>query len=745
MKYKRISSFISLLFIIIVVLFSQNTYASPSGWSKDVRLTFNSDQSSDPAIAVEGNMIHIVYGDDEGGGGSNRYIWYRNSSDYGKTWNERERLTNNPTQVNKLAIAVNGSKIHVVWYEEKDDKIHYINSSDNGITWSNNRAISSLAWGGSGPKIAINSSNIHIVFIATDLLANHFLSYINSTNGGVTWNSQTNLTTIIRDPDQPVIAVNGSNVHIVWKDTSDKFGNIQSGDVFYINSSDNGEKWSDEINLTPLDNDPLWSGYPDIVVNGSNIHVVYVDDRDGIAQVHYKRSEDDGSTWSNDLKLSNSTIDVHTPAIALQYDNIGVAWWDERDDNREIYYKKSLDNGEIWGIDTRLTYDSEYSVIPDIAMSGSYSHVVWADTRDNNPEIYYKHYPVPYPPTNLTIDIWGSNLTLNWTAPKNSPSPVNHYLIYRVTDPNAFTFSDSEIIYNSSGTGNDLLTTWNDTKALLNENNNYYYIVRAIDAEGWNDTNTNIVGKYVIPMKKGWNLISLPLAQRNTSISTVLQTIDGEYNVIWIYDAKEDRWLSSITDFTDINRTMGLWIHMKNSCNLSIIGAVPDSTDIALYEGWNLVGYPSLKPRNLNDALSGITWQAVQHYDAFDVNKPWKHNSTNKPDNLNDLKEMQPGSGYWVYVTINGTWPLTRVFENNKIVVWEVYGLEEKENYHNNYEPLTHNSIDIDEDNNNEIDEVPEAPIDKNKDERIDFSLFPLIILITFVFAEIVLLRKRWR
>ncbi|UCE74594.1 MAG: hypothetical protein JSV56_02530, partial [Methanomassiliicoccales archaeon] len=112
---------------------------------------------------------------------------------------------------------------------------------------------------------------------------------------------------------------------------------------------------------------------------------------------------------------------------------------------------------------------------------------------------------------------------------------------------------------------------------------------------------------------------------------------------------------------------------------------------------------------------------------------------------FNDLKMMDPGRGYWVHVTINDTWTTTRMAEDNKAVVWGIPGFEEKESNQYSYESITHNPIDTDEENNNEIDVVPEAPIDKNNDERIDFSLFPLIILITFVFAEIVLLHKRRR
>jgi hypothetical protein len=165
-----------------------------------------------------------------------------------------------------------------------------------------------------------------------------------------------------------------------------------------------------------------------------------------------------------------------------------------------------------------------------------------------------------------------------------------------------------------------------------------------------------------------------------------------------------------------------------------------------LYEGWNLVGYPSLTTRNINDALNGITWQAVQQYDAFDLNDPWKHNSTNKPDNLNDLKEMKPGCGYWVYVTINDTWVRTRTFADNKVVVWQVG--EFKEKIVNN-QPVYERTIKIPtkiEEDDYQMDNVnDEKPIIRNEENNLAISLIPLIILIAFVFAEIILLHKRRR
>jgi hypothetical protein len=262
--------------------------------------------------------------------------------------------------------------------------------------------------------------------------------------------------------------------------------------------------------------------------------------------------------------------------------------------------------------------------------------------------------------------------------------------------------------------------------------------------KGWNDTNTNIVGKYVISLEKGWNLISLPLKQKDTNISEVLRSIDGDYNIVQWYDAKEGIWRFSTVDLTKINRTMGFWIHMKNSSKLKIVGSLLDSTDIIMYEGWNLVGYPSLKQRELNDALSGINWKAVQSYDALDSIDSWKHNNPDKPENMNDLEDMRPGRGYWVYVNINDTWIRTRTTEDNKVVIWRVGG-SENEISHDQfvYKSTIENPIEMEEEDDFQIDITTEESTIKDEGNNLAVSLIPLIVLIAFVFAEMALLHKK--
>ena len=87
----------------------------------------------------------------------------------------------------------------------------------------------------------------------------------------------------------------------------------------------------------------------------------------------------------------------------------------------------------------------------------------------------------------------------------------------------------------------------------------------------------DIIPTFDISLTPGWNLISLPLEQNNTTISNVLSSVDGQYNAVKYYDATDanDPWKTyrpgaSTNDLFDIDHTMGFWINM-NDCNDSTL------------------------------------------------------------------------------------------------------------------------------------------------------------------------------
>jgi len=81
-----------------------------------------------------------------------------------------------------------------------------------------------------------------------------------------------------------------------------------------------------------------------------------------------------------------------------------------------------------------------------------------------------------------------------------------------------------------------------------------------------------------IDLYPGWNLISLPLMPEDTSTASVLSPINGNYSIIWEYNASDtaDHWKKYDTgapfgnDLTDMEPGKGYWIMMTSDDILEI-------------------------------------------------------------------------------------------------------------------------------------------------------------------------------
>src|SRR4030043_366785 len=71
------------------------------------------------------------------------------------------------------------------------------------------------------------------------------------------------------------------------------------------------------------------SSYPAIAVDGSNIYVVWDDDTPGNYEIYFKKADDGGRPWTVTKNLSNTTGNSDVPVIAVDGPNIYVVWNDD--------------------------------------------------------------------------------------------------------------------------------------------------------------------------------------------------------------------------------------------------------------------------------------------------------------------------------------------------------------------------------------------------------------------------------
>ncbi len=125
--------------------------------------------------------------------------------------------------------------------------------------------------------------------------------------------------------------------------------------------------------------------------SAGRVHVVWYDTRDGDPQIYYKRSGNNGATWGPDVRLSNSPAPQEQPAIAVSGVSVYVVWHDSRDGSMDVYFKSSRDAGNTWGPDLQLSHGVGDSMYPAIAVSGAHLHVTFSDDRDGYIGVYYTH------------------------------------------------------------------------------------------------------------------------------------------------------------------------------------------------------------------------------------------------------------------------------------------------------------------------------------------------------------------
>jgi hypothetical protein len=286
---------------------------------------------------------------------------------------------------NAWTIAVQDTFVHITWEHRSGfpGRLYHVRSTDCGETFGAHQQV--IAEDCHCASICLWDSYVHIVW-EDERGGNFKIYYVRSSDYGVTWDVVDHcITADLNYSGYPCICCSDNFVHIVWCDNRN--GNDE---IYYERSSNYGASW--DISDHRFTSDGSYSRYPSIRCSDSVVHVAWYDGRDGNAEIYYKRSINAGASWSGDTRLTTNTASSAYPSLCCSDSVVNVVWHDNRDGNYEIYQNRSIDRGATWDIDNfRLTNDDSLSQSPSICCFGSYIHVIWKDERDGNTEIYYNH------------------------------------------------------------------------------------------------------------------------------------------------------------------------------------------------------------------------------------------------------------------------------------------------------------------------------------------------------------------
>ncbi len=399
-----------------------------SQWQPDVRLTnvpIGSVTSYTKCVAAAGNYIHVTWMDLRNG---NLEIYYKRSNDEGNSWGNDVRLTNDPADSDYPAISVSGQMVHIVWQDRRDTNIevYYKRSADGGATWDADVRLTANIYGSWNPSVTSSGSDVIAAWYdSRDLNTEIYIK--RSTNGGLTWSADTRLTNNTGSSQLPSLYMDGSLVHLAWTDNRD--GNPET---YYKRSSDGGVTWGTDTRLSFNTSD---SWYTSVSASGQNVHVVWRDDRHITKEIYYNGSTNGGLTWSGfDTRITSNSVNSEHPSISCSGPNLHLVYQNNQNTNLQIYYRKSTNSGTNWSGEIRLTNTAYTSARPSVSVSGNAVHTVWHDSRNGGENIYYKRDPSGNP---VGVTGNGTGVPTDFSVSQNYPNPFNPVTVIKYQLPQA--------------------------------------------------------------------------------------------------------------------------------------------------------------------------------------------------------------------------------------------------------------------------------------------------------------------
>jgi hypothetical protein len=234
-------------------------------------------------------------------------------------------------------------------------------------------------------SIAIYKNNIYAVWVIQNF-EESIISYSISSDNGASWSEPINLSKNTDSAHDPDIAVYENNIHVVWTDYRDGFS-----EIYYKKSTDNSKNWENETRLTNTTNEIRENTIYDlgIGIDNNNIYISWKDYRIGTSEIHFLKSLNNGDTWETEKRLTNDYSPSYYPSFSIDENNIYLVYQDGGG-LTDICFLKSESQGESWSEKQILTDTNSRAKKPDIAISENNIFVVWWDNIPGNNEIYFK-------------------------------------------------------------------------------------------------------------------------------------------------------------------------------------------------------------------------------------------------------------------------------------------------------------------------------------------------------------------
>ncbi len=160
-----------------------------------------------------------------------------------------------------------------------------------------------------------------------------------------------------------------------------------------------------------------------------------------------------------------------------------------------------------------------------------------------------------------------------------------------------------------------------------------------------------------IPLKEGWNFISIPCVLENSSIDGVLAGVSYNSPLLY-YNAETSVWDTALT----FEPLKGYWINVSAADQVILEDSlvkqeIQDSPapqpQIQIYEGWNAIGSNYEYAETAEKTLMSIDAKYAKIDDGYGLIALNGEDYEDAEDGTENFI-MYPYNGYWVFVTLDG-------------------------------------------------------------------------------------------
>lgn len=300
-------------------------------WSDHVRLSPTPGFDSHPLIASSGATLHTVFLRKSGTPQAASY--YKRSTDGGMTW-EPDVLLGSTKWWPGVTAA--GSMVYISLNtvhedEPKNSLVYFRRSTDQGKTWEDRQLISTAPRRAGGraedPTILAEGKHVQLVWNDNRDAApgkGMAVYYRTSSDQGQTWGRETALTRAPQYTYCPSLHLSGSHADLVYADRQS--GHYQ---IYHMHSADLGGTWSEKKEMSQGSTGEL---YPAVVRDGLNVHLAWFS-KEGIS---YRRSRDGGNSWDPIVPLAKPGA---MPFVATSGEAVYALFASQRGGNQAIYFK----------------------------------------------------------------------------------------------------------------------------------------------------------------------------------------------------------------------------------------------------------------------------------------------------------------------------------------------------------------------------------------------------------------------